>query len=63
MDKILTLLENDAKLTPEQLAAMLSKEVGEIRAIVDKYEKEGVIVINLRKRFIRKKQLWHLVWQ
>ena len=44
MDKILTLLENDAKLTPEQLAAMLSKEVGEIRDIVDKYEKEGVIL-------------------
>lgn len=44
MYKILTLLENDAKLTPEQLAAMLSKEVGEIRDIVDKYEKEGVIL-------------------
>ena len=44
MDKILTLLENDAKLTPEQLAAMLSKEVGEICDIVDKYEKEGVIL-------------------
>ena len=44
MDKILTLLENDAKLTPEQLAAMLSKEVGEIREIVENYEKEGVIL-------------------
>ncbi|MDD6994906.1 MAG: Lrp/AsnC family transcriptional regulator [Candidatus Borkfalkiaceae bacterium] len=44
MDKILSLLENDAKLTPEQLAAMLSKEVGEIRDIVENYEKEGVIL-------------------
>ena len=44
MDKILSLLENDAKLAPEQLAAMLSKEVGEIRDIVENYEKEGVIL-------------------
>ena len=29
-NKLLKLIENDATLTPEQLAAMLSKEVGEI---------------------------------
>lgn len=44
MNKLLKLLEDDATLTPEQLAVMLSKEVGEIKAIIDKYEKEGVIL-------------------
>lgn len=44
MDKILSLLENDAKLTPAQIAAMLSKEEGEIRGIVENYEREGVIL-------------------
>ncbi|MBO5312796.1 MAG: Lrp/AsnC family transcriptional regulator [Clostridia bacterium] len=44
MEKILKLLEDDATLTPEQLSVMLSKEVGEIKAIIDKYEKDGVIL-------------------
>ena len=44
MNKLLKLLEDDATLTPEQLAVMLSKEVGEIKTIIDKYEKEGVIL-------------------
>ena len=44
MDKILTLLENDATLTPEQLAVMLNKEKGEIKDIIEKYEKDGVIL-------------------
>ena len=44
MDKLLKLLEEDATLTPEMLALMLSKEVGEIKALIDKYERDGVIL-------------------
>jgi DNA-binding Lrp family transcriptional regulator len=44
MDKILTLLENDSTLTAEELARMLDKEVGEIKEIIEKYEKDGVIL-------------------
>lgn len=44
MDKILKLLEDDATLTPEQIAVMLSKEVGDIKEAVEKYEKNGVIL-------------------
>ena len=44
MDKILKLLEDDATLTPEQIAVMLSKEVGDIKKAIEKYEKNGVIL-------------------
>lgn len=44
MDKILQLLEDDATLTAEQLAVMLSKEVGDIKSAIDKYERDGVIL-------------------
>ena len=44
MDQILKTLEDNATLTPEQLAVMLDKEVGEIRDLIKKYEAEGVIV-------------------
>ncbi len=44
MDKILAMLENDAKLTPEQLAVMLNKETGDIKKTIKKYEEEGVIL-------------------
>ena len=44
MDKLLKYLEEDATLTPEQLSVMLSKEVGEIKSAIDKYENEGVIL-------------------
>jgi DNA-binding Lrp family transcriptional regulator len=43
MDKILSLLENDAKLTTEQLAAMLGKTDAEISDAVKAYEKAGII--------------------
>ena len=43
-NKLLTLLENDATLTPEQLAKMLEKEVGDIKKMILNYEKEGVIL-------------------
>ena len=44
MDKLLTLLENDATLTAEQLSVMLDKEVGEIKNMIEKYEKDGVLL-------------------
>ena len=44
MDTILKLLEDNATLTPEQLAVMCKKEVGDIRNIIGQYEKDGVIL-------------------
>lgn len=44
MDKILQILEDNANLTPEQLSVMLDKEVGDIKNIIEKYEKDGIIV-------------------
>lgn len=44
MNELLKLLEKDARLTPEMLAAMLDKEAGDIKAMIDKYEKDGTIV-------------------
>ena len=43
-NKLLTLLENDATLTPEQLSRMLDKEVGDIKKMILDYEKQGVIL-------------------
>ena len=44
MDTILTLLENDATLSAEQLAVMCAKETSDVRKAIANYEKEGVIV-------------------
>lgn len=44
MDMILKLLEDNASLTHEQLAVLCKKEVGDIKRIIDAYEKDGVIV-------------------
>ena len=44
MDKILKALEDNAKLTPEQLAVMFNKEQGDIKALIKKYEAEGIIL-------------------
>lgn len=43
-NKLLTLLENDATLTHEQLAKMLEKEVGDIKKMILDYENQGVIL-------------------
>jgi DNA-binding Lrp family transcriptional regulator len=43
MDKILTLLEENAKLTNHQIAAMLGMKPAEVDEAIEKYEKEGVI--------------------
>ncbi len=44
MDKILKMLEDDATLTPEQIAVMCEKEVGDVRDLIRQYEKDGVIL-------------------
>ena len=44
MTELLRLLENDARLSPEALALMLEKEVGDIKAMIEDYEQSGVIV-------------------
>ncbi len=44
MNSILKAIEKDATLTPEALARMYHKEVGELRALIEKWEKEGVIL-------------------
>ncbi len=44
MDEILNLLENDARLTPEEIATMLGRKVSEVKKHIQKMEKEGVIV-------------------
>ena len=43
MNKILNLLENDAKLTNEQIAAMLGIEAEEVAVAIAGYEKAGII--------------------
>lgn len=44
MRELLKLLENDSRLTPEALALMLDKEVGDIKAMIEGYERDGVIL-------------------
>lgn len=44
MDKLLTLIENDSKLTSKQIAVMLDKEEGDIKKAIAAYEKDGVIL-------------------
>ncbi len=42
--KILTLLEDDARLSPEQLAAMCACDVAEVSRIIAECEEKGIIV-------------------
>ena len=44
MDKLLKILEDNANLTPEQLAVMCKKEVGDIKKFIEQNEKDGVIL-------------------
>lgn len=44
MNEILKLLEDNARLTDEQLALMLGKEVGEIRDMIEKFQRERVVL-------------------
>lgn len=42
--KVLSLVENDARLTKEKIAVMLDKSTDEIQAVIDELENEGVIL-------------------
>ena len=44
MKSMLELLENDSTLTAEQLAVMIGADVEEIKSMIRRYEKDGVIV-------------------
>ena len=44
MKHFLKLLEKDAHLTPAELALMCEKEEGDIKALIEGYEKDGVIL-------------------
>jgi len=44
MKELLKLLENNSRLTPEALALMLDKEVGDIKKMIEDYENNGVIL-------------------
>ncbi|MBR5528567.1 MAG: Lrp/AsnC family transcriptional regulator [Clostridia bacterium] len=44
MMNILELLENDGRLTPKELAVMLEKETGDIKAEISELEARGVIL-------------------
>ena len=42
--EILGVIEGDARLSAEQIAVMLGKETGDVRAILEKCENDGVIL-------------------
>jgi DNA-binding Lrp family transcriptional regulator len=44
MDQLLKTVEDNARLTDKELALMLDKDVGDIRAMIKKYEEDGVIL-------------------
>ncbi|MDD4772576.1 MAG: Lrp/AsnC family transcriptional regulator [Eubacteriales bacterium] len=44
MKNFLQLLENDSRLTAEQLAVMCDKEVGDIKTLIEQYEQDGIIL-------------------
>ncbi len=44
MQEILDLLQNDARLTADEIAAMTRKPVAEVKEIIANLEKEGVIL-------------------
>ena len=43
-NQLLQLLESDARLSEEQIARMCDKEVGDIKKMMEEYEKDGVIL-------------------
>ena len=43
-NKVLNIIENDARVTPEAISLMLDKPVSEIREIIERKEKDGVIL-------------------
>jgi len=44
MDEILEILENDSRLSPEDIGKMVGKSANAVKSAIKKYEKEGVIL-------------------
>ncbi|MPN15025.1 hypothetical protein SDC9_162354 [bioreactor metagenome] len=44
MDKILAILEHNAKATPAQVASMLGQSEEDVKKAIEEYEKEGIIL-------------------
>ncbi len=44
MDKLLKLLEKDARLTPAQIAIMTERDEGDIKRAIEEYEKNGTVL-------------------
>lgn len=44
MDEILEILENDSRLTPEEIGKMIGKSAAAVKSAINKYEKEGIII-------------------
>ena len=44
MDKLLNLLEKDARLTPAQIAVMTERDEGDIKCAIAEFEKNGTIL-------------------
>ncbi len=44
MDQILEILEKDARLSPEEIAMMTGKKANEVKQVIKKHEKDGVIL-------------------
>ena len=44
MDKILSILLQDARITPAQIAEMTNKDLAEVEAKIADYEKKGIIL-------------------
>ena len=42
--ELLEIIEKNARLSNKDIAVMLSKEEGDIKEMIEKYEKDGVIV-------------------
>ena len=44
MDRILELLEHDARISPQEIARLTKKSLNTVKAAIKKYEKEGIIL-------------------
>jgi DNA-binding Lrp family transcriptional regulator len=64
LNKVLRLLEDDGRLTPEQIATMLGSETAEVKQLISQAEKDGLIlkykaVVNWDK--IAEEQVWAII--
>jgi len=56
MDEILKILENDARITPEEISKLTKKPAANVKTAIKKYEKDGVI---LKYKTVINKELVH----